>query len=191
MAWSAPKTWTAGAATSAEFNTEIRDNLLWLKAALTTLGQTSDSELRAILSAGYGASMTKTSQSVADATDVAISFDAADEEWDDAAFHNDTNKARFTIPATGTYELKVWVQFAAVSGDSAGSSRREVWFEKNGVDEFNRVRIGNTGAVAATAITNAVDVEAVAGDYFVVRVRQTSGSTLNANARYQIRRIAA
>jgi hypothetical protein len=186
MAWSAPKTWTAGAATSAEFNSELRDNLIWLKAALTTHGITSDSIVGALLGARYGASMTATSVAVADATDVAISFDAANEEWDDAAFHNDVNKARFTIPADGTYALSAWVQYEA---DDQGF--RAVWFEKNGTDAYNTIRTPTTGAAVSTNIYVAVEVECVAGDYFVMRCRQSSGSTLDVNARFQIRRIAA
>lgn len=185
MSWSSPKTWAAGAVTATEMNTELRDNLAWLKAALTTHGITSDSTVGALLSARYGASMTKTSQSVADATDVAIQFDAANEEWDDAAFHNDTAKARFTIPADGTYALSAWAQFEA-----NGTGRREVWFEKNGTDAYNTIRLPTTGSVASTNLYVAVEVECVAGNYFILRCRQSSGSSLDVNARFQIRRIA-
>lgn len=186
MSWSTPKTWTAGAVTAAEMNAELRDNLAWLKAALAEHGITSDSVVGALLSARYGASMEVSGRSVADASDVAINFDTSDEEWDDAAFHDGVNRARFTIPTDGTYAISAFASFAANS-----TGRREAWIEKNGTDEYNRVRHDTSGGAAPTGIYTAVEVECSAGDYFIMRCRQASGTSLDVDARFQIRRIAA
>jgi hypothetical protein len=186
VAWTAPKTFTASSAlTASELNTHLTANLTWLKDALAVIGQDSDSVAQVLQSARYGCSAYRSGVSVGDATDVAIQFETSDEVWDDAAFHDGVNKARFKAPTAGTYEVKAWAQFAA-----NGTGRREIWFEVNGSDEYNRLRIPTTGSAASTNIFTACEIELSANDYVVMRARQSSGSTLDVNARFSIRRIA-
>ena len=186
MAWTVPKTWTAGVVTAAEMNSEVRDNLTFIKDALTTHGITSDSVVQALLGARYGCSATITGYAIGDADDRTIQFSDSDLEWDDDTFHNDANKGRFTAPVTGTYECKAFIDF-----DPDGDGRREVWIEKNTTTEYNRVRVTSTGSSAATGLFTSVELEMNAGDYVIMMCRHTAGSTLDVDARFQIRRIAA
>lgn len=184
MAWTTPRTWSAGAAVAAaDLNVDLRDNTKELYDRLVAHGITSTTP-QAVKSAGYGVSLTRSSQNIADATDVAIAFDT--EEWDDAAFHSTSvNTSRVTIPTggDGRYEFTAWVSFEANS-----SGRREAWIEKNGATEYNRVRLPPVST--ATGFTLSVELDLDASDYVVLRVRQSSGSTLTAEARLQARRTA-
>jgi hypothetical protein len=186
--WTTPKTWVAGSAlTAAELNEQVRDDLTWVKDALTVHGITSDTTPQAIKSDRYGVSMSG-DDTAADATDAAISFGNSTEEYDDAGFHSEnTNTSRITIPTggAGTYVFTAWVSF-----ESNATGRREAWIEKNGATSYNRTRIATSGAGATTAFTVSCDIRCQVGDYFVVRVRQNSGSTLNVSARFQARRVA-
>jgi hypothetical protein len=185
MSWTTPKTWSAGSALpAADLNTYVRDNTEYIKDSLETHGITSDATPQPLKSGGYGCSL-KTSGTVnlGDASDVQVQFD--DEEWDDAGFHSTvTNTARITIPTGGggRYLFNGHVSFAANS-----TGRRELWFEVNGADEYNRVRHQPVSSVA-TAIQTVLELELVAGDYVVLRARQNSGETLTASARLQARR---
>lgn len=61
MAWTAPKTWAGDLLTSSDFNTHIRDNLLWLKAP--TSGRVT-----------LANAITTTSTSWADATGLSVTM---------------------------------------------------------------------------------------------------------------------
>jgi hypothetical protein len=184
--WSAsPKTWASGAVSATEMNTEIRDRMDWLKAALTTHGITSDSAVQFLMSARKGVSATTSGQAVNDAVDRPIPFTAANEEWDDAAFHSDTNNTRFYAPVTGTYDCKGQISYAA---DASG--RREIWIEANGTDEWNRVRVPTVGSSAATAIMTTADIYLVAGEYVILYGRQSSGGSLDVSSRFQMRLVS-
>lgn len=186
MAWTTPKTFSADAAlTASELNTYLRDNQDWLKDALTTHGIESDSVVQVLKGARYGCSAYTESFTASDQEDRSVPFTTGEEEWDDAGFHNDTYQSRFTVPTAGTYECKLWVQFAA-----NGTGVRQAWFEKNGADEYNRIRIATASSSVTTNIYVSVELELAANDYIIHRVRQNSGSSLDCRARASIRRIA-
>ena len=186
MAWTTPRTWSAGSAvTAASLNTDIRDNENWIKDALTAHGITSDTTPQPLKTGGYGVSVTVDSVNLGDASEVAIQFDT--EEWDDASFHsNVTNNQRITIPTggDGRYLFNGWVSI-----ESNSNNRREAWFEKNGATEYNRARIQAISG-AATSFSTTVELSLVAGDYVVLRAKQNSGGTLTCQARLQARRIS-
>ena len=114
-----------------------------------------------------------TSQSIANATFTILSFDK--ESYDTNSYHNNsTNNSRLTIPTTGYYNLAAYVTFA---GNTSGG--RAVQIYKNGttvVQDFS----GNyaLGSSSDMAFFCSINVNATAGDYFEIRVRQSSGGSL-------------
>jgi len=184
VAYTTPKTWTAGAAlTAAELNEQIRDNVTWLKAALTTINQTSDSTLGQLRSAAYGCVLNRnTTLAVNDTTSTVVPFPTADatEELDSNGFHSGaTNTARITIPAGGGgwYDIGANVQFEA---DADG--RREVWIERNGQAGTGTTVLESAEDATPTSqhVTNiSGPTLLVAGDYLTLNVLHTAGAAIN------------
>lgn len=188
-AWTSPKTWSAGAAvTAAELNAEVRDNLKNIDERLTVQGITSTSTVQPVLSARYGWSAYTETFDCNDGVDKAVQFAESDEEFKSiAGMHTDSAAARW-FPGGGSYDFHVsaWVQFAA-----NGTGRREVWLERSDGTEYNRLRIPTTGSAASTNIQCVADITLNAGQYLIMYIRQSSGSTLSCNARIQAHRIGA
>lgn len=176
MAWSSPATWVSAAIiTAASLNQEIRDNLLWVKAALTTSGITSDSALSKVKSARCGVSLDSSGDgSLATATDAAQGWDS--ENWDTDAFHsNVTANSRITIPTglDGTYLFVANVGFEA-----NGTGDRRVWIEDSGGTQRAAVSVRASTASYRTDVCVSLIYTAAAADWFTVHVYQDSGSTL-------------
>lgn len=186
MSFTAPKTWASGALTSAELNQELRDNLIFLKAALAAIGQTSDSTPDALLSARYGASLYENSITIPDATDTAVAF-ADTDIWDDDGFHSTVqDNDRITVPATGTYHFVGWGNFNAHA-----DGNRNLWFEVNGATSYARIRIPSAGSTNDTNIGTSIYLELTAGDYVRLMVRQGSGGVLTTcSFRFQCQRVS-
>ena len=184
MAWTTPRVWTSGAVSAADMN-ETSDNLDWLKAALTTHGVTSDSVVGVLQTARYGVSAAVTSFAIPDATDKAVDFASAD-EWDDDDFHDPASQNdRFFAPVTGTYVCTGWGKF-----DADSSGYRQGWVEKNDTTEYNKISVASAGGAVATSVMVVVELELTANDYLNLRLRQNTGSSLDADARFQMRLIA-
>ena len=184
MAWTTPRTWTSGAVSAADMN-ETSDNLDWLKLALSIHGITSDSVVGTLQTTRYGVSSAVTSFAIPDATDKAVDFASAD-EWDDADFHDPAvQNDRFFAPVTGTYDIKGWGKF-----DANSTGYRQAWVEKNDTTEYNKLSVVSAGGAVATGIFVAVELYLTANDYLNLRLRQNTGSSLNADARFQMRLIA-
>jgi hypothetical protein len=125
-----------------------------------------------------GAQLTKTAQSVATGDYYAVTWDS--EAFDTNAFHdNSTNNSRVTIPSgkSGYYRFSGIMTFAS---NSTGS--RLVRIHKNG---SNIVWVGWLAGLAGGNETGVVfchTLNATAGDYFELFVKQESGSSLNVTA---------
>jgi hypothetical protein len=118
-------------------------------------------------------------QSCGNNADTDMTFDL--ELFDTDGFHStSTNTARITIPAgkAGTYAFTGQVNFASNS-----SGQRWVTVEKVGTGVIARTNLtamsGDTMWVQASGISSAS-----VGDYFVLRVYQTSGGSINALGGY-------
>jgi hypothetical protein len=129
--------------------------------------------------AGFvGAQLTKTAQSVATGDYYAVTWDS--EAFDTNTFHdNSTNNSRVTIPSgkSGYYRFSGIMTFAS---NSTGS--RLVRIHKNG---SNIVWVGWLAGLAGGNETGVVfchTLNATAGDYFELFVKQESGSNLNVTA---------
>ena len=125
-----------------------------------------------------GAQLTKTAQSVATGDYYAVTWDT--EAFDTDAFHdNSTNNSRVTIPSGkgGYYRFSGIMTFAS---NSTGS--RLVRVHKNG---SNIVWVGWLAGLAGGNETGVVfchTLNATAGDYFELFVKQESGGSLNVTA---------
>ena len=175
MAWTTPKTYSAGALTAAEMN-DISENLTWIKDALATTGIVSDTVVGSLLSSRYGASAYNSSFAIDSGIDKSVIFAESDEQWkDDAGMHSDSAAARwYTGGQAGTYQFIGLVGFATNT-----SGRREVWFEKNDSSSTmdNIVRIPpSTGA--STNVLCVTEMTMTGGDYVKLMAKQTSGSQL-------------
>lgn len=129
------------------------------------------------IGSGYsGALLSKTViQSIANATEVAISWDSANEtgEWWDVG-----QPTRMTVPS-GVSHAKIIAQVRIVA-NAVGI--RGILIKKNGLATYagyarvfaNPPSTGDAGLAAETPV-----IPVVAGDYFEVFVYQTSGGALN------------
>lgn len=182
MAWTTPKTWSAGPSTVAELNEQIRDNEVWLKAALTAIGQTSDSTFGQLKTAAYGCMLNRTAaQTITDATDTVITFPSGSvtEELDSDGLHSGvTNSARITIPAGGD---GVYLIGGNVRWETNSSGVRVLWAEYNGSAGTGTVisesRIAPSGSATQTSQLVFTVYLLASGDYVTLNVRQTSGAS--------------
>ena len=122
-----------------------------------------------------GCQLTKSaSQSIANATETAITFDG--ETWDTNAFHdNSTNNTRITIPAgkAGKYTLSIVVSL------EAGTGTAYALIKKNGsVYNYPVVRNGTTGGSNTNFIVSML-MELAASDYIEYFQYQDFGSAKN------------
>ena len=182
MAWTTPKTWSAGAAlTKAELDEQIRDNTQWLKDAFTAIGQTSDSTFGQLKTAAYGCMLNRTAaQSITDSTDTAVTFPTGSmtEELDTDGLHSGaTNTARITIPAGGD---GVYLVGGNVRWETNATGARVLWVEYNGSAGTGTVitesRIAPSGSATQTSQLVSTVYLLASGDYVTMNVRQTSGS---------------
>ena len=193
-AWTAPKTYTGGAAlTSAELNTYLRDDTLNLDERFLLIGQTANSALLGKLkSAPYGCVLKRTAtQSISNATNEVITFPSGSttEELDDDSFHDGaTNTSRLTVPTGGAgwYDIGACVQFAANT-----TGRRETWIELNGSAGTGTpiLMVAQDAPPTAQAVLNPSGFYLLAaGDYLTLNVYQNSTVALNVQANnYSVR----
>jgi hypothetical protein len=117
-----------------------------------------------------------TTQSVANNTLVAISFDT--EDFDDGGVADlGTNATRLTVPTGegGWYVVEAGCEFAA---DSTGS--RDIGLRVNGTNYKTFKRDDAVGAASANSgLETARIIKLAAGDYVEAMVRQQSGGALN------------
>ena len=166
MAWTTAKTWSAGQnLTAAELNTHVRDNEDYLKDALDTSGITSDSALSQIKGALYGVRAVRTAtQSISDASDTAVAYNATD-AFDSDAFHDtSTNNSRITIPTGGDgyYLIGFGLEWAA----NATGTRRGRLVE-GGVTQIEGGTSRVANAAGANVMMSATTLyQFTAGEYF-------------------------
>lgn len=175
MAWNTPITWATGAVTASQFNAQIRDNMNWLKGALTQLNVTSDSAKAKITPALCGARVNKSGlQTISTGTATAITFDQ--ERFDSDAFHSTvTNTSRMTIPSgmDGYYLIGGNINWA---GGATGI--RDIAIRLNGTTYIAYQR--EEGLDSNDLPMNITTFyQLAAADYVELYVNQTSGGNLN------------
>lgn len=117
-----------------------------------------------------------TTQSIADATDEAVTFDAVNS--DDWGSWSAGQATRVYAKMTGRYIATATVHFA---GNATGL--RSAWIEKTATTTYGRVQVLSAGAGSPTWLTvstTAFDMTADT-DYVRLLVRQNSGGPLNLN----------
>ena len=112
-------------------------------------------------------------QSIATATFTIINFDV--ESYDTNSYHdNSTNNSRLTIPTTGYYNISA--QYT-IAGDTNGG--RLVQIYKNGSTVVDYLAANYGGFTSDSGFFTSMIVYATAADYFELRVRQSSGISLD------------
>jgi hypothetical protein len=113
-----------------------------------------------------------TTQSIADSTFTILNFNV--ESYDTNTYHdNSTNNSRLTVPTTGYYNICSQVSF---EGNTNGG--RVVQLYKNGSTVLTYFSGNYGGFTSDSSFFTSINVNATAGDYFEVRVRQSSGGSL-------------
>jgi hypothetical protein len=181
--WTTPKTWVAGSAlTAAEMNTHVRDNLTWLKDALSLHGIDSDSARGQLDGALYGVRALRTAtQSILDGASTAVALTATD-DFDSNSMHSTSvNNTRVTIPAggDGVYLVGHGEEWA---GNATGS--RAGTIKLNGSTDITgtEIRVANAGGSTAVRSAAATAYQFSAADYIELYVLQNSGGSLNIQA---------
>jgi hypothetical protein len=161
---------------SSTANTNTRLGIGTTGQVLTVAGGVPSWATPASGSTFVGCSVTNTTtQSLANNTETAITFDS--EEFDTDGFHdNSVNNTRITIPAGkgGYYNIVAQVTFQA---NSSGSNRNASIF-KNGT-RIAQVSMNQQGNAAYAIPTLNKIVSAVATDYFEIKAEQNSGGAVN------------
>ena len=112
-------------------------------------------------------------QSISNATFTVITFNT--EIYDTDAFHStSTNTGRMTIPSGKDGKYLVYFN---ISFQNASGGRRIVGLYKNGT-QIVSVESGQVDTNVFPGLAGSIIYDAVATDYFDIRVYQTSGSSL-------------
>jgi hypothetical protein len=175
--WSgSPITWVSGNLSAATMNTEIRDRMDWLKAALALHGITSTSSLGPLKSGLYGVRATRTTtQSIPNSAGTEVTWPT--EAFDGQSFHSTSvETGRITIPAGGGgyYHVGALATFAA---NSTGNRSLYLWHNDSLTDDAISVDAPSASDPASLSLPTFVQL--AAGDFLHVTVQQTSGGALN------------
>jgi hypothetical protein len=176
--WTAPRTWVAGeTVTAAIMNTHLRDNLTWLKDALTQLNVTSDSAKAQITPALFGArAYHNANQAATSGAFLTVALNS--ERWDSSAFHDTAvNNSRLTIPASssGYYLLGANVEWA-----SNASGYRVIEVQQDGATLLLQDRRAPSSSTTMQAMTGIAQINAAS--YIELLAFQNSGGNLNVNS---------
>jgi hypothetical protein len=154
LVWTTPAAIaTNEAASSSKYNSQVKDNLLFLY---------DPPRCRAYRSAAL---------SIANDSDGIIAFDA--ETIDNDGIHSNTvSNSRFTIQTTGRYRCVAQVAFA---NDPDGY--RTVQILRNGV-VIAQSRHSSASSAVATIVQCYEEILCTAADYLEVQVRHTAGASL-------------
>lgn len=155
---------TVGQVLTASFwNTEVRDMADFL------------------LNRPMGAVNRSSNQSISDATDTAVQWNAEDFDLPsaEAAHDNSSNPSRYTVKTAGKFFVAASVQFAA---NATGG--RDLWFSVNGANAYYKARLHTASASANSFVlaSGLLPVSLVVNDYIEVFVRQSSGGALNVSS---------
>lgn len=117
-----------------------------------------------------------TNQSIADNTETTLTFDT--EAWDTDAIHGTANTGRLTIPSGQDGK---WFIDAQVVLDADADNSRYMLIRQNGGTQVARA-VTRPDPAFGPAFGCHTIMNAVAGDYFEIRVFQNGGGTLGAVA---------
>lgn len=162
MEYTSPRTWVTGeTVTASQLNTHLRDNMIALRAALTTRVYRS------------------TALSTSTGTAVLVGMDA--ETTDSPGWHStSSNTDRITPNLSGLYLVMAGASFAA-----SATGYREVTLWRNGLSGQAIASIGRgiacTGSVSNNLAVSGVFTANGSTDYFGLGVEQSSGGALNVN----------
>lgn len=165
MAYTTPKTWaTDEVLTSGDLNTHLRDNVSFLaNVPACRINKT-------------------TTQSIANATETSITFDA--ERFDTDNMHSlVTNTERITFNTAGVYV----VTFNCEWVDTASAGIRALHIRKNGTtiiasDQESSIEGADATQASATMMTISTIYKFNAADYIEARVFQNAGGAISIGA---------
>ena len=174
-----PRTWTAGDLAAADLNTEIRDRLDWIHAALQAAGIYSTGT-PTLLSDAHTISVTGI-QNVTSGSDTLLQVDALEF----------TSGSEYGYGSTGVESISAGVYWlgAQVSYAESSAGQRQAWFDYEGT-QYNRVIAENAGTGRDTALYTACLIEMAADKTVHLYCRQNSGSTLSTTFRLQMMRVS-
>lgn len=124
-----------------------------------------------------GIELTRTSATIANATDTAVTWDIERRKFGNLTHSNTVNPARVVCEKAGIVLPSFGCYFAA-----SAVGERFIWVSKNGVTGFAGSRWGEIRGNASAgdhAIISTQPIEVAAGDYIEARAYQTSGGALN------------
>lgn len=160
MAYTTPRTWTAGeTVTAALMNTHLRDNLTAIVAANPLVVPAAR--------VSHGAD-----QTISNDTQTTLAFNK--EKYDYDAIHdNTTNNSRLTCKTAGLYTITASIQFAS---NSSGS--RAILILLNGKTIIGGDQRDASPDIATTCNVS-VDYPLAVNDYVEVQAYQNRGGNLN------------
>lgn len=179
MSWTSPKTWSDGSSlTAAELNEQIRDNEIWLKAALTVTGITASASAKSLNSALAGVRVKKTAdQTINNTTWTSLTWDSEDFDTADGAsstYHSTSaNTDRLTVPSglDGYYQVQVNLIW-----DTNTTGVRSLRILLNGSTNIAVARVSAvSGGSYGTGMFSGTLYNLAAGDYVTCEVHQDSG----------------
>ena len=164
MAYTSPRTWTAGeTVTAALMNTHVRDNLTAIVAANPLVVPAARVYNNADIT-------------VANNTETTLTFNS--ETFDTDTIHDtSTNSERLTCKTAGIYEITANIAF-----DSDADGIREVILYVNGTTDYIAYQSTNARSAGRTHIQVSGIYSLAVNDYVICRVRHTGGGNLNVAA---------
>jgi hypothetical protein len=116
-------------------------------------------------------------QSLVNATQTVVTFDAEDYKTDPLMHDNTTNPSRLTVITAGKYRIQATVVFAA-----SATGGRAVVFRKNGATYLGGAHgAANSIGTEDSAVSASTTADLAVGDYVECQAYQVSGGALNVN----------
>lgn len=177
ITWTQPKTWGAGALTSADLNQYVRDNHDWLKATLALHGMDSATVPGKLRGAATGCvAYRSTTQSFASGTAANSALNATDLYDPDAMHDTATPNDRIVIPVSGLWRVGFAVNWAP---NAAGGRRSKVRLNDASDVPGGTFWVPLAGANSDCRYSLEVPAVLTAGDFVTCEQLQGSGGNLN------------
>lgn len=191
VTWVTPRTWANGPLDMAALNTDVRDNMTFVKAVQERHGMTSPDTVGRLLSAGYGAKLTAGSFTATDGSEEGVNFTGFDWRDDASMWAASPNPGQWVCPPGGDGRWAI-VGNAKFAGHATNS--RQVWLQFNGdagqATSHNR-KASAGGSVPTYVSTPYNEFVMAAGQYVRLRVLQNSGTNLSVDSAWLlVRRVA-
>lgn len=179
-----PRTWSDGAVTAADFNTEVRDRFDWVRDVLLLHGMDSATTPGRLAGAKYGCHV-NASQGINDAADSVINWD--NEDWDSGFWSASPSPGRITVPSGGG-GLYLYILAGSYAADA--DNYRGLWLEKNGATILQRANASALGAAWDTTLRVMDLVMLSDTDYLQALTRHSANNNLTIDATLALIRLA-